>query len=97
MQDHNNQLRKIFLHDTLYAAFIISTLPNEENEQGESEQHFVIYFDTSPPDVHGQRSLLAEIVGADEGGEGEMKTEVKSEESVTSGEEKVAVKEEVEN
>jgi hypothetical protein len=47
-------VRKVFLHETLYTAFMGSS-PT-------SDQHLVIFFDTSPPDVNCP-NLFAEIVG----------------------------------
>jgi len=78
--DHNNQLRKIFLHDTLFSAFIASTLGrpvsnsternSAESDIGsdgshlENNFHLMIFFDVHPPDVNCV-GLLSEIVNED--------------------------------
>ncbi|KAI1732349.1 zinc finger, c3HC4 type (RING finger) domain-containing protein [Ditylenchus destructor] len=51
--DHNQQVRKIFLHETLYTAFIASVL---------TDQHLMIFFDISPPDTGAGHNLIKEII-----------------------------------
>lgn len=46
-------MRKIFLHETLYTAFIASVL---------TDQHLMIFFDISPPDTGAGHNLIKEII-----------------------------------
>lgn len=54
-QDQNNQIRKVFLHESLFTAFVASTL---------TDQHLMIFYDIQPPDVNCA-SLLHEIIHND--------------------------------
>lgn len=45
-------MQKIFLHETLYRAFVASVV---------SEEHLIIFFDTHAPDINCQ-TLVSEIV-----------------------------------
>lgn len=51
--DHNNQIRKIFLHETLYSAFIASVI---------HDRHLQIFFDIFPPDTNSCSKLITEII-----------------------------------
>uniref|UniRef100_A0A915EC14 RING-type E3 ubiquitin transferase n=1 Tax=Ditylenchus dipsaci TaxID=166011 RepID=A0A915EC14_9BILA len=51
--DHNNQLRKIFLHESLYSAFSASVL---------TEEHLMIFYDTCPPDMNKDDKLISEVI-----------------------------------
>ncbi|KAH7723912.1 ring finger protein 1 [Aphelenchoides avenae] len=50
--NRNDQVQKIFLHETLYRAFVASVV---------SEEHLILFYDTHAPDINCQ-TLVSEIV-----------------------------------